>query len=382
MGEQKIPLYKVYWDQDDVEAVTSVVKRGTFWVTGPEIDEFERNIATYTGTRFAVSFNSGTSALHALMLASGLKNGDEVIAPSFSFIATANAPLFVGARPVFSDIETETYGLDVESVRSKISTRTKAVIPIHYGGLTCRMISEIRELTAQKGVYLFEDAAESIGSTASGKKAGSFGDAAVFSFCGNKVISCGEGGAVVTDNGELYEKLKLVRSHGRLEKEPYFLTFRSLDYIQLGYNWRMSSITASLGLSQLRKLERVVEMRRKIAGQFADALGDLKEVELPQEPRGFRHIYQMYTIKVKDGKRRRDALRQFLSERGIMSKVYFDPIHMSVFYKELYGLEEGSLPVTEKVSTEVLTLPIYPGMSEDEVGYVTKAVHEFFATTN
>lgn len=378
MADWKVPLYRVYWDQDDIDAVSMVVRRGAYWVTGPEIEEFERQLAAYTGTKFAVSFNSGTSALHALMLAAGIHSGDEVITPSFTFIATSNAPLFVGARPIFCDIEGQTFGMEANSLESAITERTKAIIPVHYGGLSCKEILAIRRISQSAGIPLYEDAAESIGSYSGQIRVGSFGSAAVLSFCGNKVISCGEGGAVVTGDGELFEKLKLVRSHGRLEKEPYFLTSKSLDYIQLGYNWRMSSITASLGLSQLKKLDKVIAMRREVAKQFSEELSKIPGLVVPTEPPESRHVFQMYTIRVSAGKPRREALREFLTKKRIMCKVYFDPVHLSTFYRELYPSKAWNLPKTIEASREVLTLPIFPSMSSDDIKFVTSSVKEFF----
>jgi perosamine synthetase len=205
---------------------------------------------------------------------------------------------------------------------------------------------------------------------------GSFGDAAMFSFCGNKVITTGEGGAVVTDSGAIYERLKLVRSHGRLESEPYFLTVKTLDYIELGYNWRMPTIIASLGLSQLKKLEKVVSLRQECASRYSDALKKISWIKVPNCPKTWTHAYQMYTIRVSLGRRTRDALRDFLAKKGIMTKVYFDPVHLTYFYRKL-GHAEGELPVTEKLSGEVLTLPIYPTMEKEELNYVIDNIKEF-----
>jgi len=377
MSEWKIPLYKVYWDKSDIEAVTKVIKRGTYWAVGPEIEEFERIVADYVGVKYGVSFNSGTSALHAVLLAYGIRQGDEVIVPSFTFIATANAPLFVGAKPVFADIEDSTFGLDPNDVERKITKRTKAIMPIHYGGLPCR-IEELKKIADEYDLLLIEDAAESIGASINGRKVGSFGDAAMFSFCGNKVITTGEGGIILTNSGEIYERLKLIRSHGRLESEPYFMTTKTLDYIMLGYNWRISSITAALGLAQMEKLDKVIEMRRKNAEYMTRKLSRIDGVEIPNPPNGYFHVYQMYTIKIKGGRRVRDALKDHLAERGIMSKVYFEPVHLTYFYRKKFGFKGGELPVTERLSSEVLTLPLYPTMTIEEMEHIVESIKEFF----
>jgi perosamine synthetase len=377
LREWRIPLYKVYWDENDVEAVTKIIKRGTYWTAGPEIEEFERVVANYVGVKYGVSFNSGTSALHAALLAYEIKQGDEVIVPSFTFIATANAPLFVGAKPVFADIEDSTFGLDPNDVERKITRRTKAIMPIHYGGLPCR-IKELRKIAQEYNLLLIEDAAESLGASVDGRKVGSFGNAAMFSFCGNKVITTGEGGIIVTNSSEIYERLKLIRSHGRLESEPYFMSTKTLDYIMLGYNWRISSITAALGLAQMKKLDRIIKMRRKNAEYITSKLSKIDEVKVPQPPEGYFHVYQMYTIRVKGGREVRDALKDHLAKKGIMSKVYFEPVHLTHFYREKFGFKGGELPVTERLSSEVLTLPLYPTMTIEEMDYIIESIKEFF----
>jgi len=230
----KIPLFKIYWDEDDVHAVNEVIRSGMYWTTGPKSKEFERMIAEYVGRKYAVVFNSGTSALQAAVLAHRIKAG-EVIVPSFTFIATSNALLMAGIKPVFADIEEKTFGLDPRSVEAAITKKTKAIIPVHYGGSPC-MIRELRDVAEDHKVLLIEDAAESFGAKIGKEKVGNFGDSAMISFCQNKVITTGEGGAVVTDSQDVYERLKLVRSHGRLENMDYFSTWKEMDYVTLGYH--------------------------------------------------------------------------------------------------------------------------------------------------
>ena len=220
--EWKIPLFKIYWDKDDVKAVENAIKRGMSWAIGPEVTQFEQKLADYLKVKYCLTFNSGTSALHAALLAHGIGAGDEVIVPSFTFIATANAPLFVGAKPVFADIEEKTLGLDPADVEKKITPRTKAIIPIHYGGCPC-LIEELRDVARRHNLLLIEDAAEALGAGINGKKAGSIGDAGILSFCQTKTMTTGEGGAVTTGSPEIYEKLKLIRSHGRSESSDYLL---------------------------------------------------------------------------------------------------------------------------------------------------------------
>jgi len=262
MKKWKIPLYKVFSDNDDLKAVTQVIKRGMEWANGPEIQEFEQNLSKYLGTQYCVAFNSGTSALHASLLAVNISRGNDVIVPSFTFISTANSALMVNAKPKFVDIENETLGLDPQLIEKTISKKTKAILPVHYAGLPCN-ITAILQIAKRKKIILIEDAAESLGASIKTRKVGTFGDLSVFSFAGNKVLTTGEGGAITTNSKKLYKKLKLIRSHGREERTNYFLSNESPTYTTLGYNWRMSSITAALANSQLDKLEKLIKMRRK-----------------------------------------------------------------------------------------------------------------------
>jgi dTDP-4-amino-4,6-dideoxygalactose transaminase len=374
----KIPLFKIYWDEDEIQAVNNVIRKGTFWAGGAAVDEFEGKIADYIGRKYCVIFNSGTSALHAVLLAYGIKPGDEIIVPSFTFIATANAALFVDAKPVFADIEERTLGLDPESVRKKISRKTKAIIPIHFAGSPC-MIRELKEIADEHNLLLIEDAAEAFGAKIEGKKVGTFGDAAMLSFCQNKIITTGEGGAIVTDSRDIYEKLKLVRSHGRQEDESYIKSAEYLDHIALGYNFRMSDIIAALGISQIKKVEKLIEMRRNNAEYLTKKLEGIEKIITPNQADDYFHVYQMYTVRVKEGLEKRDYLMEKLAENGIMTKVYFHPIHLTRFYRKEFGYKGGELPMTEKISEQSLSLPLYPNLTEKEIDYIAEKVN-FFMT--
>ncbi len=373
----KIPLFKLYSDSNDVKVVSQIIKSGMNWATGDDVALFERELAKYTGTKYAVTFSSGTSALHALLLALGIGKGDEVIVPSFTFISTVNAVVFVGAKPVFAEIERETLGLDYKDVERKITKKTKAIIPVHIGGLACKNILELKRVAEKHKLFLIEDAAESLGSTVKGKKVGSFGHAGMISLCAPKIISTGEGGVIVTDSQDVYEQLKLLRSHGRADTKDYFKTAEYLDYIQLGYGFRLSNILAALGRTQLRKIEKLIAIRRKNAAYLSRQLKNVREISVPAEPAGYRHIFQMYIVRIKGGKNKRDALQKYLNEKGIMAKVYFPPVHLSQFYKS-QGFKKGHLPVTEKISEEVLTLPMFPTLTKKEMNFMAKEIEGFF----
>jgi dTDP-4-amino-4,6-dideoxygalactose transaminase len=371
-----IPLFKIHTDEADVEAVAAVIRRGGYWAIGPEIEAFEKQLAEYVGVKYAVAMNSGTSALHAALLALGVQMGDEVIVPSFTFIATANAVVMCGAKPVFAEIEGVTYGLDPKDVARKITSRTKVVMPVHYGGGVCRGTAELVKLCQDKGLWLVEDAAESLGATIKGKKVGGFGVMGCISLCAPKVITTGEGGAVLTDDQTMYSRLLRARSHGRLDDSKYFSSPNQGQYVELGYNYRMSSMTAALASAQLTKIGRIIARRQANADVLSTLLHYAGIEHLPYEPTGtYGHVYQMFTIRV-DAKHR-DGLKKHLNEAGIGAKVYFDPIHLTMFYKGM-GWKDGDLPETERISREVLTLPMYPDLTAEEIEYMAEKVREYF----
>ena len=377
----RVPLYKMTWDNADVRSVTDVIRRGSYWAVGPEILDLEEETQKVIGTRYAVSFNSGTSALQSALLAYDVCD-KEVIVPSFTFISTANAVVLAGGKPVFAETEPETFGLDVESVKNKITKNTKAIIPIHYGGCGCKDILELKKLSEDNNLILIEDAAESFGATVNGKQVGSFGDAGMFSLCQTKTITCGEGGIVTTNDKEINVVMKLLRSHGRLEKKgDYFTDIGMPDYVTLGYNFRLPSMNAALALSQLKRLNNYIELRRKIALIYDDYLGRISQIRTPIEPKGFNHTYQMYTLLFKD-EDTRDNVQRFLTNRGIMSKIYFEPVHLTTYYQQEYGYQEGDLPQTEELSKRVLTIPLYPSLSLRNIQYIVNSIKGYFNGIN
>ena len=372
----KIPLYKVDWDKEDVRTVTNVIKRGMDWAIGPEIEEFEQSLANYHDSKYCVVFNSGTSAGHAALLSLNLKPSSEIIVPSFTFIATANWPLMVGTKPIFSEIEEETLGMDPSYLNSIISKKTKVIMPIHYGGMPCK-ITEIKKFAKQHKLILIEDSAESIGSTIGNKKTGSFGDMSILSFAGNKVLPTGEGGAVIVNSKKIYEKLKLIRSHGRQINSNYFQTNETPNYISLGYNWRMSSMTAALGISQLSKLDKLISKRRKNAQYLSSKLNKHSKIILPFNYKNHKSVFQLFSIRVTDNLR--DNLMTFLTSKGIMSKIFFEPVHLSKFYSKNMN-KKISLPKTEKISQQVLTLPMYPSLTKGDMNFISDSIDEFMET--
>ena len=375
MSDWILPLYKIYSDDEDVNLVTKIIRRGTYWAIGPEIEEFENDLKNYLGVDYCIAMNSGTSALHATLLSYNIKANDEVIVPSFSFISTANSVLFVNAKPIFADIEKQNYGLDPLDIRKKISTKTKMIMPMDFGGLSCK-INEIKQIVDEKNLILVEDGAESLGSSANNKKTGTSSDATIFSFCGNKVITTGEGGAVATNSKEVYDKINLIRSHGRQDNSNYFNNPEVSQYVDVGFNWRMSSITAALGISQLQKLDKLIKMRQEHANYITNRISKHKEIKPPFSNDEYENIFQMYTITL-NNKTTRDNLHRFLLEKKIFCKIYFSPIHLTKFYQNKIG-NNYSLPNTEDISNLVLTLPLFPNMTQEEKEYLINSIDEFF----
>lgn len=358
--------------------VTKVIERGSYWATGPEIQEFEDKLAKYFGIKHVISFNSGTSALHAVLLAFGITSG-EIIVPSHSFISTANCVILAGARPVFAEIEEETLGLDPKDVKKKITKKTKAIIPMHYGGKVSKHIEELRDIAEINDLLLIEDNAESFGATLNNRLAGTFSDASMLSFCQNKVITTGEGGAICTNNKEIYEKLLLIRSHGRVESPGtnYFSNINEMDYIQIGYNYRLPTMCAALGISQLNKIDKIINLRRKYGKYYDENLIKVPNIQIIPEIEGNRDVYQLYSIFLNNSKKRSD-LQNYLLKSNIFTKVYFFPIHLKTFYKEKYGYKIGSLPITEEISNKILALPFSLNFKEKDQGSIIEKILEFF----
>ncbi len=372
----KIPLFKIYWDRSDVASATDSVKRGMFWAAGPNIEKFEKLLSQYLGVKYVLVFNSGTAALHSLLMAHGIGKGDEVIVPSFTFIATCNAPLFVGAKPVFADIEQARYGLDPKDVEKKITKKTKAIIAVHYGGVPCK-IQALKKIAKKYHLLLIEDAAESFGAKEYGKQVGTFGDCAMFSFCQTKVFTTGEGGCALTNSKAIFEKLKLIRSHGRLEDGSYFSSGNYMDYVTLGYNFRMADIVAALGVSQIKKVDRLIKKRQENTKYMNRILSRIEGLIIPTFQANIRNVCQEYPVHITEGKKTRDSLKKYLFSRGIGTRISFAPVHLTHFYKKVLGYNT-TLAVTEKISSRALTLPMYPSLTKKEMDYIAKEIKLFF----
>jgi len=372
----KIPLFKIYHNNDELEAVNCIIKTGMNWAMGANIREFEQKTASYLGVKHACAVNSGTSALHALLLAHDIGPGAEVIVPSFSFIATANCVLYVGAKPVFADIDKDNFGLDPNDVEAKITANTRAIIAVHFGGMPCN-ISALRDISQRHGLLLIEDNAESFGAEYNHQKLGSFGNSAILSFCAPKIITTGEGGMVITDSDEIYEKVRLIINHGRKDNSSYFSSTIQADYHTLGFNFRMSSISAALGIAQLNKIDDIIKMRRENAHYYAELFKDVAGITTPTEQPGCFNVYQMFTIIVAGGAIIRNGLQKYLNKKEIGTRVYFDPIHLTTFFKKTFGCSNNMLPRTENISQHVLSIPMYPTLTKSEIEQVVESIKEY-----
>lgn len=373
------PLFDIYTDEIDVDYVSKVIKRGSFWAVGPEIKEFEEKLKLYFKSKFAVLFSNGTAALHSLLLAHGITTG-EVIVPSFTFIASANAIVLAGGKPVFAEIESKSLGLDPNDVESKITKETKAIIAVHYGGKVCRYIKKLREIADKFNLILIEDNAESFGAKMDNIFAGKFGHSTILSFCQNKILPTGEGGAVITDNVKIFEKLTLIRSHGRVELPNinYFNDIHQEDYIEVGYNYRMPTICAALGLAQFSKIEKILKLRRKVGQYYDKCLESIAGVEIIPEMSGCYSVFQLYSIFIQDPENR-SHLQEFLLKKGIYTKIYFAPAHLKSYYRKKFLYSEGDLPITEEISRKILTLPMSLNFSKEDQDYIIEAIRDFFS---
>lgn len=372
---KKYPLFDIYWNRSDVKAVSDVIKRGNYWAIGPEIETFEKQLSKYMSSKYVVCFNSGTSALYSLLLAYGITSG-EVIVPSFTFIATVNTVILTGAKPIFADIETETMGLDYEDVRSKLTPKTKAIIPVHYGGRVCRDIKKIYELAEKRGIIVIEDNAESFGAKMDGKMSGTFGHAGMSSFCQNKIITTGEGGMANTDDEDVYKKLLLIRSHGRVNDKEYFSKISDASYVEAGHNFRMPSICAALGISQLKKIKTIIDLRREIGQFYDERLKDVSQVNIIPELSNQENVYQLYSILVDSCLR--NKLQKYLIKKNVYTKVYFYPIHQNEFYKNKYNIYADFLFNTEDVSDCILSLPFSLNFTEKDQINIIGHIKNFY----
>ncbi|OEU41775.1 UDP-4-amino-4,6-dideoxy-N-acetyl-beta-L-altrosamine transaminase [Methanosarcina sp. Ant1] len=363
-------------DEEDKEEVMKVLD-SDWLTTGPKIREFESTLCKYVGCKYSVVLNSGTSALDVAVGALDFPERSEVITTPFTFAATSNSLLYNHLKPVFADIQKDTRNIDPEDIRRKITPKTKAISYVDYAGHPCG-IKEITEVAEEHGLYLIEDACHSLGASYHGKKIGNFADITVFSFHPVKPITTGEGGAVVTNDPELAERARLLSNHGidKSADERYGPDAGwAYDMKMLGRNYRMTDIQAALGISQLKKLDMFIERRQEIAELYNELLKDCEFVETPITKDGIKHGWHIYTVLLKNINR--DKFFTHMRKSGIGVNVHYIPIYHFSYYRKHFSFDEKDFPVTEDVFRRIITLPIYPKMSDKDVDLVVKTIKEY-----
>lgn len=348
---------------EEIKAVNEVLRSGII-AQGPKVAELEKNFAEYCGTKYAVAVSSGTAAIHAALFAAGVGPGDEVITVAFSFIATVNPIIMLGATPILVDIEEDTFNIDTAKLESVVTSKTKAIIPVHLYGQPANM-DHINAFAKKHNIYVIEDACQAVGAEYRGVKSGNLGDMGCFSLYATKNIMCGEGGVVTTDNIDFVDKIRQFRQHGM--SGPY-------QYVGLGYNYRMTDLQAAIAVEQLKKVDKFNNKRIKNANIITQGIQGLLNIKVPYEDKDRTHVYHQYTIRVSED--RRDYIVDALSENGINAGVYYPmPLHV-VPHIMKYGYKEGDFEVSEKVSRSVISLPIHPALSKSDLEKIINCIKE------
>ncbi|CCO23598.1 UDP-4-amino-4,6-dideoxy-N-acetyl-beta-L-altrosamine transaminase [Maridesulfovibrio hydrothermalis] len=370
-----IPYGKHIIDDDDIAEVVKVLK-SDWLTTGPAVTDFEKAVADYTGCGEAVAVSSGTAALHAAMYSLEIKPGDEVIVPPITFAASANCVVYMGATPVFADVEAETLLIDPAAVEQQITPATKAVVAVDYAGQTCDYDS-LKNICKKNGIVLVGDCCHAIGAKDEhGRKAGAIADISVFSFHPVKHITTGEGGMVLTDNPELAQKARIFRNHGinldasaRSEKCTWVY-----DMQELGYNYRITDLQCALGISQLKKLDKFLQIRRDLATCYDRILAKFPEVTPLRSKEGIEHAYHLYAVRIPAS--RRKAVFEFMRGEKIGVNVHYIPVHYHPYYQEHFKTKKGLCPVAESAYEQLLTLPLHPAMDRKDVKFITDKLDE------
>lgn len=376
MTHRFIPYGRQTIDEDDIQAVIEVL-RSDWLTTGPMVEQFEQAVADFVGTEYAVAVSSGTAALHAAMYAVGIGPGDEVIVPPMTFAATANAVVFQSGTPVFVDVEESTLLIDPEMVEARITPRTKAIVAVDYAGQPCNY-EALQDIADRHALFLIADACHSIGGKYKEYRCGGLADLTVFSFHPVKHITTGEGGMIVTDNLEFAEKMRRFRNHGisndhrqRTENGTWYY-----EMVDIGYNYRITDLQCALGLSQLRKLPGWIARRQEIAHCYDDAFAEVSAVRPLDVSLDILHAYHLYVLRFNlvELRTTRTEIFSALREQGIGVNVHYIPVHLHPFYQERFGCRNGDCPVAEAAYEEILSLPVFPAMTDKDVSEVIGAI--------
>lgn len=386
VAKMNVPIARTSLTEEEIQSVLEPLRSG-WLVQGPKVREFEEKWSAFTGAKHSIAVTSCTTALHLSLAALGLQPGDEVIVPAFTWIATANVVEHLGGKVVFCDIDLNTFNIDVEQLRQKITPRTRAVIPVHLFGLTAEMAA-INDLAKQHNLWVVEDAACGFGSRYHGQHAGTMGDTGCFSFHPRKAITTGEGGMITTNSDSLAEKLRRLRDHGaamsdlqrHLGARPYLLA----DHPDAGYNQRMTDLQAALGAAQMERAEEIVMERRRLASAYDDAFASVPWLKTPLHLDGFEHGYQSYPClfqpepitseSVSRVNQRRNEWMDRLQQAGISTRPATHAVHMLSFYREKYGHRPGDFPNAYAANDCSISLPLFHGMTEVEQAFVIEQV--------
>ncbi len=360
---RRIPLMQPSIDAEMLEAALQALQNEKF-VLGESVHKFEEEFARFCGTRYAISTGSGTAALQIALQAMNISVEDEVLTTPFSFFATSNAVIHAGAKPTFADVGTTGFNLDPSKAKESLSPKTKAIIPVHLYGHPCNM-DEFSDIAEDKGLRLIEDACQAHGAEYQGKRVGSFGDAGCFSFYPSKNMTVGgDGGMIVTNDEDVAKAAASLRDCGRESK--YTMS-------RIGYTSRLNTVNAAIGRVQLRNLPKWTEARRNVAGMYRRALRGIDQITLSPEDNGTMSVYHLFVIRSSN----REGIIHALKQGGVETGIHYPvPIHLQPPYRSMYGYQEGSFPVSERLAEEVLSLPLYPGLTEDDVAYISGLVRE------
>jgi perosamine synthetase len=368
-----IPYGTQWVDQEDIESVVSVLK-SDWLTTGPTVDKFEKAFAKYVGAKYAVAVSSGTAALHTAAFAAGIGKGDEVITTPMTFAASSNCVLYQGGKPVFADIDKKTYNIDPANIKRKVTKKTKAIIPVDYTGQPCNL-DEIKDIADDNDLIVIEDASHAVGSLYKGKKVGSISDLSVFSFHPVKHITTGEGGIITTDSKELYEKLLLFRNHGITKNKNDFVSPADGGWYYeqqlLGYNYRITDFQCALGLSQLKKIDNFIKRRKEIVKKYNKAFEEIGEIITPFQLKYSESSWHLYVIQLNLEKLKTNRKKVFneLRKNKIGVQVHYIPIYYHPYYQRL-GYKKGLCPNAEWLYDRVVSIPLFPKMTDSEVKIV------------
>lgn len=372
-----IPYGRQEIDEDDIRIVVDVL-RSDYLTTGPKVNQLEETLASYVHAKYAVAVSNGTAALHLACLAAGVKSGDEVITSPITFAASANCILYCGAKPVFADIDLMTYNIDPQDIRKKITKNTKAIIPVHFTGQPCDM-DAIHDIAIEYGLTVIEDGAHAIGAEYKGRRIGSISDMTTFSFHPVKHITTGEGGAITTNDEELYRRLLLYRNHG-ITRDPSEMFHNDggwyYEMQELGYNYRITDIQCALGISQFGKIDRFLSKRREIAMIYDEAFHDLEGLILPPTIEGSSSSYHLYVIQAVETDRK--VFYDDLRAAGIGVNVHYIPVYKHPYYQN-NGFKQVHCENAENLYRRLISLPIFPALTKEEQTYVIQQVRKLIA---